>query len=46
MQILVRLLQATHLDRGLRGHFCSARSASSMALVRRARSLSIHCLPV
>ena len=46
MQVLVRLLQALHLDRCLRGHFCSPRSASSMALVRRARSLSIHCLPL
>ena len=43
--VLERLYDAAHPDRGLRGHFCSSRSASSTALFRRVRSLSIHCLP-
>ena len=45
-QLVVRLLQALNTDRCVGGHCCSPRSASSIALVRRARSLSIHCLPV
>jgi hypothetical protein len=49
VQVLEGLLDALHPDRGclglVGGHFCSSRSASSIALVRRARSLSIHCLP-
>src|SRR5579864_1673243 len=45
VQVLVRLLQARHRNGGVGDHRCSSRSASSIALVSRARSLSIHCLP-
>ena len=46
LDVLERLLDALYSDGWLGGHFCSCCSASSTALVRRARSLSIHCLPV
>ena len=46
LQVLVRLLQALHVDRRIRGHCCAPRSASSIDLIRRARSLSIHCVPL
>src|SRR5690606_34212849 len=43
VQVPVGLLDSTDLDRG--GHDCSF-SASSIAVIRRARSLSAHRLPV
>ena len=46
VQVVEGLLDAAYPDRGCGGHGCSTRSASSIALTRRARSLSIHCLPV
>src|SRR5690606_25514392 len=45
VQVFVGLLEALDLDRVGGAHFSSLRSASSIALFRRARSLSIHCLP-
>ena len=46
LQPLVGLLQTPNVDGCVGGHRCCPRSASSIALIRRARSLSIHCLPV
>ena len=46
LQLLVGLLQTPDVDGCVGGHRCCPRSASSIALIRRARSLSIHCLPV
>ncbi len=46
LQFLVRLLQALNVDGCIRGHCCPPRSASSIDLIRRARSLSIHCVPL
>ena len=45
-QLLVRLLEPFHPDGCVDAHCCSPFSASAIASVRRARSLSIHCLPV
>ena len=46
VQIPVGLRQAPHADGCIRGHRGSPRSASSIALVRRARSLSIQRIPL